>query len=91
MTFFDASGRIWQLSPTEEWRSVVGYWVDQDGQLFCFPDAIASNGGTLTFDNPKHKVLAMFALNYAKQRREQLLNATQVEIEQLNKVIVSLK
>ena len=91
MTFTDMHGDTKNLSPTEEWRSVVGYWIDEDGQAFNFPDAIASSGGALIFDNPKQKALALFALNYAKQRREQILNATQVEIEQLNKVIASMK
>lgn len=91
MNYINCSGDLKRLSPTEEWRSVVGYWVDQDGQVFNFPDVIASNGGQLTIDNPKHKALALLALNYAKQRREYVLNATALEVEQLNKAIAALK
>ena len=91
MRFFDNNGDQKQLSPTNEWRSVAGYWVDDEGELFNFPDAIATNGGVLEIDNPKHKSLALFALNYAKQRREQMQNTLQLEIAQLDKVIASLK
>lgn len=91
MIFVDTNGNVKSLSPTAEWRSVAGFWVDDQGEFFNFPDAIATKGGCLDMDTPKHKSLALFALNYAKQRREQMLNSLQVEIAQLDKVIATLK
>ncbi|MBE7004165.1 MAG: hypothetical protein E7425_07770 [Ruminococcaceae bacterium] len=91
MLYIDKNGDTKSVSPTEEWRSVVGYWVDEDGQLFNFAEAIAARGGELMFENPKQKALALFALNYAKQRREQMKNALTVEIAQLERAIENLK
>ena len=91
MIFVDSNGCEKSLYPTEEWRSVAGYWVDDNGNLFNFPDSIATKGGLIKIDLAKHKALALFALNYAKQRREQRLNALQVEIERLEKAIASLR
>ena len=91
MLYIDKNGNSKSLSPTEEWRSVVGYWVDQDGQLFNFVDAVAEKGGELMFDNQKHKALALFALNYAKQRREQMRNTLHLEVTQLDRAIEAMK
>lgn len=88
-TNYDAEEK--QLYPMAEWRSVVGYWIEDDGTLFNFPDAIANSGGHLEPDNPKQKSMALFALNYAKQRREQTRNALQIQIANLDRAIKRLE
>lgn len=79
------------LYPMAEWRSIVGYWVDDEGALYNFPNAIANSGGHLEPDDPKQKSMALYALNYAKQRREQTRNALQIEIANLDRAIKRLE
>lgn len=90
MIYTDAYKHDTALKPAEEWQSAVGIWEDKNGELFSFPDAIARGSGTLTIDNPKQKALALFALNYAKQRREQTLRTAAAEIERLDAAIAQL-
>ncbi|MEY8403186.1 hypothetical protein AALA54_07600 [Oscillospiraceae bacterium 44-34] len=91
MRYLPYDGDTKQLYPTAEWCSVVGNWIDDKGLSFNFPNEIACKGGRLEINDPKQRTMALFALNYAKQRREQLKNSLLIQISNLDRAIKQLQ
>lgn len=85
--YIKADGTTAELTQCSDPKYAVGYCKGKDGKCINYPEEIAQHGGTFASSDAKERKIALYALTYAKRRRERNILALQEEISNLNKAI----